>query len=238
MPYTSGEPDKPLPAEKTVPLHSKDFREGFREGYVQRMAEEEASKHGRWAIFRWTGPSKVVQDGHIIKIPAWSVTYEEAPSETCYDAHQEPIIFPEGDLDLSKPGPVFAAGAEEYDSDTASSRPEAPSLNRCWNRLETQRLLIRGLFDLFKQAQSEAGDAREVNEKTHRSLTSEIDRLDERIDNQRDWAIQRENEIESRRQGDVAALNERLDLIERILKSLPGIQEITPGTWVIETKPR
>jgi hypothetical protein len=75
-----------------------------------------------------------------------------------------------------------AAGAEEHDPDTASSRPEAPSLNRLSNRLDAQRAGLQALTEtvdeLFAERDRHAGDVHAINERLN-ELALSINNLSE-----------------------------------------------------------
>jgi len=266
-------PDNPFdggfpPYAEQVPTPDPEYQRGHRDGYAQRMAEEQdKAARPTLASVRFSGPAKVLRDGDILTIPTGDLTLALAPDDaTDVDEGEElslagyPRIEPfepegcgVGDVIFWKEAdPLVAAGAEKT-SDAASFRPEIPSLNQCWNRLDAQRELLRGLHDLLledDEAIERIGQQLAVEKKDRvgnvdglwRSLKRTEEELTDDFDNFKEVLVNQLGRERDTRAGDVHAINERLQTIDsqiqqiyRVLAEFPGVTR-RGNNFIISTK--
>jgi hypothetical protein len=216
----------PAPELAPVPEKSEDWKEGHRAGYEQRMAEENDDLDltpDRIHVILHTAPVNEDRD-------SGSYPRQDPVMQAQFDALVSENLAKER---ATEADPIIAAGAETWDPNysPASYRPKVPSLNEIFARVRGQAVAIQALRRDLDQRMEERVQAGRKLEICLDDTDDDIYKLAERLDREI-------GKIKTGHEGDVRAINERLDTIEQVLEAIPGVARLADGKWIIDNGKR
>jgi hypothetical protein len=196
--------EKPMretfPNPDAVPAPSEEYERGHRDGYAQRMSEENSDLDMGRTVTARADHDAEVKPGDVIKIRCHPSVARHFGGEVVEERSE-----------ISYPRQTAAVPGNEG---AASFRPQAPSLNECWNRLNAHR-------EILEAALEESADHLEAI----RDLQNDRDCNEERWNDHWEATERQQRKLEERIAGDVHALNERMCQIEdglEVVKSMIG----------------